>query len=169
MELTGILPKLVTDLELAQHKTIGFRKICVISLGGEHFAVDFHHVREVFRIESITPVPGMPAALVGVANLRGVIMPLVDIRSFLGVSAATLLLYAIVARYGSHQVALLVDNVPEIRTISTDDISPLTSNETSAGRRFLSGRVSIDHRMDGIVDLTTLLAAIEQTIAGKNA
>ena len=55
-------------------------RICLITLGGEFFAIDLRHVREVFELESITPVPGMPLSLVGVANLRGTVVPLADLR-----------------------------------------------------------------------------------------
>ena len=63
-------------------------RVCLITLGGELFAIDLRHVREVFELESITSVPGMPASLVGVANLRGTVVPLADLRPALGVSSA---------------------------------------------------------------------------------
>src|SRR5437764_15368771 len=46
-------------------------RVCLISLSGELFAIDLRHIREVFEVDSVTPVPGMPRALAGVVNLRG--------------------------------------------------------------------------------------------------
>ena len=60
--------------------------MCVLTLGGEPFAVDLRHVSEVFEVESVTVVPGMPSLLTGVTNLRGTVVSLVDLRGMLGLT-----------------------------------------------------------------------------------
>lgn len=77
------LPLLTSDAGLEQAKPTELRRVCLVVLGGESFAIDLRQVREVFELESMTPVPGMPASLVGVANLRGTIIPLADLRQSL--------------------------------------------------------------------------------------
>ena len=62
-------------------------RAAIISLGGELFTIDLKSVREVFVVESITPVPGMPSGLVGVTNLRGTVIPLLDLRPMFGLNA----------------------------------------------------------------------------------
>src|SRR5256885_1833672 len=59
-------------------------RVCLITLSGSLFAIDLQSIREVFPVDSVTPVPGMPTVLTGVTNLRGVVVPLVDVRSLLG-------------------------------------------------------------------------------------
>ena len=54
-------------------------RAAIVSLGGEQFSIDLQNVREVFVVESVTPVPGMPAGLIGVTNLRGSVVPLLDL------------------------------------------------------------------------------------------
>jgi purine-binding chemotaxis protein CheW len=81
-------------------------------------------VREVFVVESITPVPGMPAGLVGVTNLRGSVVPLLDLRQMIGLAAENAQRYAVVVKHGNWQVGVLVDTVPEIRTLSKDQFLP---------------------------------------------
>ena len=62
-------------------------RAAIISLGGELFTIDLLNVREVFVVESITPVPGMPSGLVGVTNLRGTVVPLLDLRPMFSLNA----------------------------------------------------------------------------------
>ncbi|MDH4187038.1 MAG: chemotaxis protein CheW, partial [Nitrospira sp.] len=71
-------------------------RAAIISMGGELFTIDLRSVREVFAVESITPVPGMPAGLVGVTNLRGTVVPLLDLRQMFSLNADGALRYAVV-------------------------------------------------------------------------
>lgn len=139
-------------------------RICLISLGGEFFAIDLRHVREVFELESVTPVPGMPASLVGVANLRGTVVPLADLRPSLGVAASAAPKYAVVVRHGAQQVGILIDEVPEIRTIKAEDLLASSGRGITESRPFLSGLVKIEDRMSGMVEVSRLLASVEGTI-----
>jgi purine-binding chemotaxis protein CheW len=139
-------------------------RICLISLGGELFAIDLRHVREVFELESVTPVPGMPASLVGVANLRGTVVPLADLRPALGVAASVAPKYAVVVRHGVQQVGILIDGVPEIRTIQAEDMLAASARGVTESRPFLSGLVQIDDRMSGVVEISRLLASVEGAI-----
>ena len=136
-------------------------RICLITLGGELFAIDLRHVREVFELESITPVPGMPASLVGVANLRGTVVPLADLRPSLGVSASATAKYVVVVRHGTQQVGILIDDVPEIRTIHPNDMVAASTRGVADSRPFLSGLLKIKNRMSGMVEVSKLLASVE--------
>ena len=62
----------------------GILRVCLFTLGGEAFAVDVRCVREVFALEEVTVVPGAPSYVVGMANVRGHIVPTLDVRSLLG-------------------------------------------------------------------------------------
>jgi purine-binding chemotaxis protein CheW len=168
MELPCDLPQLTSDAEPEHTKSAGSSRVCLITLGGELFAIDLRQVREVFELESITPVPGMPTSLVGVANLRGAIIPLLDLRLSVGVSISTAPRYAIVVRYGSHQVGLLIDDVPEIRTISSDDMLD-SGSSTTATHPFLSRLVRVENRMSGMLELPTLLASVEESTPDVSA
>lgn len=83
-------------------------RAAIVSLGGELFTIDLQNVREVFVVESITPVPGMPSGLVGVTNLRGSVVPLLDLRETIGLAAETVLKYAVVVKHGNWQVGVQV-------------------------------------------------------------
>ena len=161
MEPTLEQPQFVALSGPEQIKSAVPSRICLIALGGEFFAIDLRHVREVFELESITPVPGMPASLVGVANLRGTVVPLADLRPSLGVSISATPKYVVVVRHGTQQVGILIDEVPEIRTIHPDDMLAASTHGVTESRPFLSGLVKIENRMSGLVEEQRLLACVE--------
>ena len=137
-------------------------RVCLISLAGELFAVDLKNVREVFEVEGITPVPGMPAVLAGVANLRGVVMPLVDLRRLMGLPASgPAPRYAVVIRHESQQIAVLVDQVPEIRTVHNDELLPAPARTSHGGTPFVTAILRLEDRIGGMVEVPTLLAQVE--------
>lgn len=136
-------------------------RVCLITVGGESFAIDLAHVREVFRLESITPVPGMPASLVGVANLRGTIIPIADLRPSLEVSSAVTPKYAVVVQHGARQVGILIDDVPEIRTVRSDAMLADATQGVAARRPFLSGLLNIENRLSGMMEVPRVLASVD--------
>ena len=154
------LPAMAPDQTGRVKATVSSR-MCLMSLGGELFAVDLRHVREVFELESVTPVPGMPTILVGVANLRGTVMPLADLRPSLGLSSSGNQKFAVVVRHGQQQVGILIDEVPEIRTIHSDDLVSAASRGLAETRPFVSGLAKIDERMSSVMDVSKLLACVE--------
>ena len=137
-------------------------RVCLISLAEELFAIDLGNVREVFEVDSITPVPGMPPSLAGVANLRGVVIPVMDLRRLLGlpVSGPPPKL-AVVIRHGAHLVGVLVDRVPEIRTVRMDDFLPPPSGGSNGSKPFVSAILRVEDRIGGVVEVPTLLAQME--------
>ena len=88
-------------------------RACLFELAGARFAVDVRSAREVVLFDEITAVPRAPRHLVGVANLRGTVMPIVDVRELLGLAEARSgrALRTLVVRDGAVQAALVVDTV----------------------------------------------------------
>jgi purine-binding chemotaxis protein CheW len=137
-------------------------RVCLVSLGGELFAIDLHSVSEVFEVDSVTPVPGMPEVLVGVANLRGLVIPLVDLRSLLSLpTAGPTLPYAVVVRHGAQLLAVLVERVPEIRTIQRDQFLPAVQNARGNSRPFVTAVLCIEDRMGGVLEIPTVFEQVE--------
>jgi purine-binding chemotaxis protein CheW len=165
----GELPQLHSDSVPAQRQSTESLRVCLVALGEKTFAIDLHQVAEVFVPESITPVPGMPAALVGVTNLRGTIIPLADVRAVFDVSASGLPKYAVVVRHGIQQVGILVENVPEIRTIPSDDLVTTSVRTATESLPLFSGFVTIDKKSSTILEISRLLASIERTVNDQNS
>lgn len=159
----GELPQLHSDSVPEQAKSTESLRVCLVALGDETFAIDVRQVREVFEPKSITPVPGMPAALVGVTNLRGAIIPLTDLRSVLGISTSVMPKYAVVIRHGTQQVGILVQEVPEIRTIQSDDLVAPSTRTAAERRPMISAFFKTGNKLSAILELSRLLASIDGT------
>jgi purine-binding chemotaxis protein CheW len=146
-----------------EHQSTGtsVSRMCLITLGGELFAMDLGDVSEVFEVDSITPVPGAPSTLIGVANLRGTVIPLADLRPSLGLSGTeSSLKYAVVVRHGSQQVGILVDAVPEIRTVRQDEFLAAPAQGTANAQPLVSALLRVEERMSGVVEVPRLLTSV---------
>jgi purine-binding chemotaxis protein CheW len=89
------------------------RRACLVMLGGRPFAVDVAHTREVVVLDVTTTVPGAPPALLGVMNLRGRVLPVLEARPLLGlpVRAAVGRANALVLAHAGHRAAILIERV----------------------------------------------------------
>lgn len=135
----------------------------IISLSGEIFAIDLKSVQEVFVVESITPVPGMPSGLVGVTNLRGTVIPLLDLRPMFGLNADRALQYAVVVKHGKRQIGILVDRTPDIRTIAKDQFLSAPVGRWEVAVPFVSTVVKLENRLRGVLETSVLLSHFERT------
>lgn len=135
----------------------------VISLSGEIFTIDLKSVREVFIVESITPVPGMPSGLVGVTNLRGTVIPLLDLRPMFGFNAERALQCAVVVKHGKQQIGILIDRTPDIRVIAKDQFLPAPVGRWEVTVPFVSTVVKVEDRLRGVLETSVLLSHFERT------
>jgi len=140
---------------------VGSVRVAVISIGREFFTIDLSNVREVFVVESITPVPGVPSGLAGVTNLRGTVIPLLDLRPILSLNADETLPYAVVVKHGNWQVGVLMDTVPEIRSLSKSQFLPAPTGKGEGVFPFVSTVVKLDDRLRGVLETSALLSHFE--------
>lgn len=139
-------------------------RFCLFRFGAESFAVELNQVREVFPLESITPVPDMPSVLVGVTNVHGMIVPLADLRPVLGMPSSSALRYAVIVRCGAQQIGIVIDEVPEIGMIEVNDTLEELPGEMARHRPFLSGLLRLGSRVSGLVEVSRLVAMVEGTL-----
>lgn len=132
-------------------------RACVFTLGGASFALDVSSVREVAEFEDVTPVPRAPAAVVGVANLRGEVMPIVDARSRLGLPLRSPAppLRTLVMRAADFEVALVIDAVMALETFTAVAPPP----DGAAG--WVQGAVEHAGRRVTLLDAAHLLRALQ--------
>ena len=136
-------------------------RVCLLSLAGQFFVIDLRYVREVFEVTSITPVPGAPAMLSGVANLRGVVMPIADLRSALGLPILrTSARYAVVIQQGAQQVGVLVDKVPELRDLQPDEYVAAAAQSPEGAHPFVTSILKLAGRMGSLIEVPALLSYI---------
>jgi purine-binding chemotaxis protein CheW len=108
-----VIARVGVELPAEAHAALPAARACTVALAGYRFAVEVRFAREVVVLDKCTPVPLAPAHLLGVANLRGSIMPLVDVRPLLGMTPAApgREIRALVVECDGVQMSLLIDEV----------------------------------------------------------
>lgn len=132
-------------------------------LAGASYALPLAFVREVDRPPSITPLPNAPAWLLGVANLRGDLVSVVDLAAFLGVGTPRIPRDArlLACRAGGLEAGLLVERLREIRELPDASIHPPASAVPGRAARYLSGVYAGDGRLTLILDIPRLFGSPE--------
>ena len=138
-------------------------RVCVFTIDDRYYAVDLRHIREVLPIESITPIPGMPPVVIGMTNVRGSVVPIVDLRLLLGLRPRQLPPFAVVLRHEGYELAVLVDRSPEIMTVTPDqfELSQSSSQDSAAGPHIVSGTLRINDAVIHILDVAQLVVLLD--------
>lgn len=129
-------------------------------LGGEHYAVMVHDVREVLKLRDLTPVPNTPAYLLGITSLRGAMLPVIDLCARLGLTPGVRdeKSRIVVVSHDEEDTGLLVDRVTGVFRIAPDAVRPAPENiEQGAG--FLRGIVRKDEKLYILLDLQKTVGA----------
>ncbi len=107
--------------ETAQAKEI---QLVIFRLAGEEFGLEISQVREIIRMQGVTPMPKAPDFIEGVINLRGQIIAVIDLAKRFGLSQTkrTDKSRIVVVEFTGNSIGLIVDEVPEVRRLSQEDI-----------------------------------------------
>jgi purine-binding chemotaxis protein CheW len=143
------------------------RELVAFRIGEQEFCVDIMIVREIRGWTVATPLPRSPTFLRGVINLRGAVLPIVDLAARLGFQATdpTQRHVIIVAQVGHQVIGLLVDAVSDILTIGDAAIQPPPEVASEMVRTFVQGLLAIDGRMVSLISLDRVLPKLEQEAA----
>jgi len=130
------------------------------AIGDDQYGVDIMAVREIKEWSNVTHLPKQPDYVRGVLNLRGVMVPIVDLRCRFGegVTESTPLHIVIIVQIGGRQVGLIGDRVLDIVSVDAAEIQPVPRTAQGATTDFLSGLVSHDNTMIALIDLPNLLS-----------
>ena len=126
-------------------------------LAHEHYAVESSHVREVYPLENLTPLPCTPAFVLGIVNLRGEIVSVIDLRKFFDLPQAGLpdLNKVIVLESGNMVFGILADVILGVRRITLAEIQPSLPTLTGIRDKYLKG---ITPQRTVVLDAGKLLA-----------
>lgn len=130
------------------------------TLGDEEYGVDIMQVREVKGWTDATRLPNTPKYVRGVLNLRGMILPIFDLRTrFTGeLTHATEKHVIVIIAVGSRIIGILADSVSDIITINSKEIKPAPSMDSSdVDSRFVDGLIAIENRMVVLLDMEKLI------------
>jgi purine-binding chemotaxis protein CheW len=130
------------------------------AIGNDQYGVDIMAVREIKGWSDITHLPKQPEYVKGVLNLRGAIVPIVDLRCRFGqgLTETTPLHIMIIVQIGGRQIGLIGDRVLDIVSVDAADIQPVPRTAQGTTTDFLSGLVTNDNTMIALIDLPNLLS-----------
>ena len=141
----------------------GMRELISFRIGAQEFCVDIMSIREIRGWTAATALPQSPSFVRGVINLRGAVLPIVDLASRLGFESteANDRNVIIVAQIGEQVVGLLVDAVSDILTITDDMIQPTPDVASETAKTFVRGLIPMDGRMISLIGLERVLPDLE--------
>lgn len=140
--------------------TGAMREALVFGLGGEEYAIDIGLVQELRGYAAVTALANTPAYFKGVINLRGVIVPLVDLRlrfgqRAVGYDATTVV---VVLNLAQHTVGVVVDHVADVVTLAAEQIKPAPQCGGAIDNAYLLGLATLDERLLILLDIAAMLA-----------
>jgi purine-binding chemotaxis protein CheW len=138
------------------------------AIGDDQYGVDIMAVREIKGWSEITHLPKQPDYVRGVLNLRGVIVPIFDLRCRFGqgVTEATALHIVIIVQAGPRSIGLLADRVLDIISFEQSQVQAVPRVSAASRMDFLSGLVMVEGAMIALIDLSHLLSAPGDEPAG---
>src|SRR5664280_733643 len=157
------------DEQMSESAKVGTGKgaeLITFNIGSQEFCISTTSVREIRGWTPATPLPHAPAFVLGVVNLRGVVLPIVDLAVRLGFppTQPTARHAIIVVEVGDQVAGLLVDGVSDIFTADAQiQATPEIAAETA--KLYLRGVIAMDGRLIGVIDIANLLPAPELAAA----
>lgn len=141
-------------------QTDGQMEVLSFNLGDEEYGIDLLKVQEIRGYDAVTRIANTPEHIKGVVNLRGVIVPIVDMRIQLNLGCPSYdqFTVVIILSIGARVVGMVVDSVSDVITLATDQIKPAPAMGTNINSDFLIGLGTIDDRMLILVDIGRLMA-----------
>ena len=139
----------------------------IFSLGGELFAVGTLRVREIIEYGNITNVPMMPGFIRGVINLRGAVVPVIDLNARFGraktdISRRTcIVILEVRSEEDTHVLGIIVDTVSAVRQIDGSNIEPAPSFGTRIRADFIDGMAKVNGSFVILLDLGKVLSVDE--------
>jgi purine-binding chemotaxis protein CheW len=130
------------------------------AIGDEQYGVDIMAVREIKEWSGVTQLPNQPDYMRGVLNLRGVMVPIIDLRCRFGqgLTDATPVHVVIVVNVDGKTIGLLADRVLDIVSVEGTQVQPVPQVSRGSQANFLSGLVTIDTTMIALINLKNLLS-----------
>lgn len=141
------------------HEVGEMLSLVLLRLGSDRYAVPITSVREILRVGRLTPVSTAPAFVIGVINLRGVIMTVLDLRVFFGLEPGPIGADAriIIAEGGGMVVGILVERVEEIVDLPAGRVKPPLSQAKGVVEDYVVGIAAHGEQMVVLIDLDKVL------------
>ena len=139
-------------------------------LGDEEYGVEILKVQEIKGYSTVTPIPNTPAYLKGVMNLRGTIVPVVDLRTKFSMEEATYNQFTviIVVTVGAKVMGLIVDAVSDVLNIPKDDIQPTPDFGGQVDARYINGMAKASDKLVVLLDIDRVMGGVDVAMTSLN-
>lgn len=147
------------EMQTRQLEVLSFK------LGKEEYGIDILKVQEIRGYEAVTKIANTPDYVKGVINLRGVIVPIIDMRIQFNLGTPTYdeFTVVIILNIGKHVTGMVVDSVSDVVTLTSDEIKPPPQFNTLLNTDYLTGLGTKDGRMLILVDIDKLMSSPEMS------
>jgi len=141
------------------------------TLGPEEYAIDILKVQEIRGYESPTTIANAPEFLKGVINLRGTIVPIVDLRIKFNVGKAdyTPFTVVIILNISNRVVGIVVDSVSDVTMLRSDQIRPAPEFAATVDTKYIKGLGTLNERMLIVIDIERLMISQEMALVDEAA
>ena len=156
----------------AEHTTSSqTRQFLTFALGQEEYGVEILKIQEIKGFSAITPLPNAPAYVKGVLNLRGTIVPILDLRAKFGLpeAAVTAFTVIVVVQVQGQTMGFLVDAVSDVLTVAGAQIQPAPDCHGQLDTSCLTGLAQAGDRLVILLDIDKVLTAAEAVAAAETA
>jgi purine-binding chemotaxis protein CheW len=145
------------------------REVLVFVLGREEYGVDILKVQEIRGYEKVTPIPAAPEYLKGVVNLRGIIVPVIDLRVKFGMPDPRYDAFTVVVilRLARRVIGIVVDGVSDVMALRAQDVKPAPQLGSVVESSFIEGLGTEGDRMVLLLDIEKLLSTGELNLLNQ--
>lgn len=140
------------------------KQLVIFELGAEHFGIDIASVEGINKMLEITKIPKAPGYMLGITNLRGSVLPVIDLQKRFGMleQEQTSETRIVVANMDGVKIGMVVSAVSEVLTIEDKVIEPPPPMVSNVNSEFIVGVAKIDKRLVILLDLAKVLTADEK-------
>lgn len=151
-------------------ETVG-QEFLIFTLGNEEYGIDILKVQEIRGYDQVTSIANTPAFIKGVTNLRGVIVPIIDLRVKFSQQSVSYdeNTVVIVLNFGQRVVGIVVDGVSDVLSLTAEQIRPAPEFAVTLATEYLTGLGSLGERMLILVDIEKLLSSEEMSLVDSVA
>ena len=160
---------MATESNTANTSGAAAGEFLTFTLGAEEYGMDILKVQEIRGYDAVTAIANTPPFIKGVINLRGIIVPIVDLRIKFNLGNVTYneLTVVIILNLGARVVGVVVDSVSDVLTLTPDQIKAAPSLETTLDTRYIMGLGTVDQRMLILVDIEKLMSSRDMELVDQ--
>jgi purine-binding chemotaxis protein CheW len=147
------------------------QQLVVFELANEQYGLDISTVEGIIKMQAITRMPQAPVFVEGVTNLRGTVVPVIDLRKRFGLQALehTRDTRIVVVFMNKTKIGMIVDGVSEVLRIPEESIEPTPPMVSNVNSAYIRGIAKLENRLVTLLDLTKVLSLEEQAVLLKTA